>query len=170
MSKKKKPTISQLDKKLWKEFSRFIKLRDSRKDDLKRIGNCITCGKEIIIQENIEGKIHTNGQAQAGHYISRSFKSVKYEEKQVNLQCGGYCNNKHRGNGKPLEYEEVLIKRHGAKWVKDLKYKALHTEKILDKFWTRRDWYEEKIAYYKEKIKEFDQDSCSSVRLQDLPF
>jgi hypothetical protein len=61
------------DTKLWKQFSLFIRLRDT---DENGFGKCFTCGRIIH---------YTKGDC--GHGIGRQHKSVKYNEKNNHLQC-----------------------------------------------------------------------------------
>lgn len=78
MKKKlKKSTVSQLKKKLDKVFSIWIRKRDR--------GVCFTCG----IQRPVK-------QMQAGHYISRSHNSTRFDPKNVHCQCVS-CNIFRRG-------------------------------------------------------------------------
>lgn len=72
-TKKKNPTVSQLDKKLWKVFSEFIRLRDS---DEKGFCKCFTCGR-IKFWKDLD----------CGHGIGRQHKSTKYDEKNNQAQC-----------------------------------------------------------------------------------
>lgn len=76
---KKKLTRSKIVKKLDNIFSQYIRLSASDKD-----GNCtcVTCGKVA----------HWKGEGQqAGHFISRSAYSIRWNEDNVKVQCVG-CN------------------------------------------------------------------------------
>lgn len=116
---KKKPSISSLKKKLWTEFSIYIRNRDK--------WTCFTCGRKA------EGSgLH------AGHFISKSVGGISlyFHEENVNAQCMR-CNIHLGGNqweyGQRLGQEKVdklyKIKNETAKW------------SISD--------YQEKILYYK---------------------
>lgn len=116
---KKKPSISSLKKKLWTEFSIYIRNRDK--------WTCFTCGRKA------EGSgLH------AGHFISKSVGGISlyFHEENVNAQCYN-CNINLSGNiweyGQRLGQEKVdklyKIKNETAKW------------SIYD--------YQEKILYYK---------------------
>src|SRR5690554_3063475 len=63
-------------KKADKYFSQFIRKRDENKP-------CITCGKR--------------GEMDCGHFISRRFESVRYDERNANGQCLK-CNRFQNGN------------------------------------------------------------------------
>lgn len=68
---------------LWKNFSLYIRLRDS---DANGYGKCISCGKIVHYKE-----------ADCGHFKSRRYQTTKYNEKNNNLQCT-YCNDHLKGN------------------------------------------------------------------------
>ena len=72
----KKLTRSKLVKKLDTVFSQYIRLKDSKDG----IGTCITCGKQDHIKN-----------LQAGHFQSRKFYSIRWDERNVKIQCSG-CN------------------------------------------------------------------------------
>ena len=76
MPKIKKPTRSKLVKKLDTVFSQYIRLKDSKDG----IGTCVTCGKQDHIKN-----------LQAGHFQSRKFYSIRWDERNVKIQCSG-CN------------------------------------------------------------------------------
>ena len=84
------------DKKLWKVFSEFIRLRDS---DGQGIAKCFTCGFRS------EWK-----RFDAGHGIGRQHKSVKYDERNVHSQCKR-CNGFEGGN--QAIYKEEVEKKYG---------------------------------------------------------
>lgn len=64
--------ISYLKGKLWRIFSKFIRLRDSNEDGYC---TCFTSGKVIFWKS-----------AQAGHFMSRKFNSTFVHEKNVHAQ------------------------------------------------------------------------------------
>jgi transcription elongation factor Elf1 len=76
MKKKKSKTRPQLIKMLDTEFSRYIRNRDN----LNGFFTCPTCGKTLSID-----------QSQAGHYISRVVKEVRWDDRNVHAQCAR-CN------------------------------------------------------------------------------
>jgi hypothetical protein len=72
-------------------FSRYIRARDK--------GVCFTCNVKKPINE-----------MQAGHYVSRSYKSLRWDERNVNCQCLP-CNVFKHGN---LDaYALKLIAKYG---------------------------------------------------------
>lgn len=117
----KKKTISQLEKILDIEFSKFIRSRDNH--------ICITCGEHA---------------REAGHYIPRSNRALRWDEKNVNAQCTK-CN--HYLSGNLAVYTMRLIDKYGIKTVNVLHAIAKETYKPT------KEWLKERIAYYKEKNK-----------------
>lgn len=95
MTKKKgTKTVSQLKKKAWVVFSKWIRKRD------KYI--CFTCGTSYTPEEAY--KIH------AGHFITRSHNSTLFNERNVNAQCYA-CNIMKRGNAGVYAFR--LMKKYG---------------------------------------------------------
>ena len=124
-SKKKKPSISRLKKKLDAVFSEWVR----RSQDC-----CFTCGKVEHWKD-----------AQAGHFISRTFTCVRWNDMNVNRQCVS-CNVFKHGN--MVEYWLAMEKKYGREiidWLNDIKRKPfkLHTS-----------WLEEQIEFYRLKILE----------------
>ena len=72
----KKPLRKNLIKELDTIFSQYIRLRYSKNE----IAECVTCGK----------KDHWK-KLQAGHFMSRSNYSTRWDENNVQVQCVG-CN------------------------------------------------------------------------------
>lgn len=117
---KSKPTISQLKKKLWIVFSKYIRERDNY--------TCFTCGR-----------VGSGGGIHAGHFISKAVGGLAlyFNEDNVHAQCYN-CNVNLSGNqweyGKKLGEEKVnelyQLKKESWKW------------DIVE--------YEQKIQHYKE--------------------
>ena len=99
----KNKTQSQLIKEADKQFSIFIRRRDV---DGSGYGKCCTCNKRINWKEG-----------DCGHYISRSWHSVRHNEKNAALQCKG--DNGYKG-GCPPEFALYLINRWGAGILEEL--------------------------------------------------
>ena len=72
----KKLTRTKLVKKLDTVFSQYIRLKDSKDG----IGTCVTCGKQDHIKN-----------LQAGHFQSRKHYSIRWDERNVKIQCPS-CN------------------------------------------------------------------------------
>jgi len=128
------------DVKLWKVFSEFIRLRDSIKTTgSKDFFKCCTCGK-----------IKPYAKADAGHFISREFKSIKYDEKNVHAQCRD-CN--FYGSGQQLEYNDFMIKKYGQEVVDSLKLKRDYEK--ANPCQIKGFEIEILLKKYKQKVKEF---------------
>lgn len=114
--------------KLDKIFSEYIRIRDSDEYGFIR---CISCGRRVHWKE-----------ADAGHYIPRSHKSTRWNEKNVNTQCR-QCNRYENGN---LEaYRIGLIKKYGFGTLEELKCLKLEIAHISN------TWIKDKIKYYQQK-------------------
>lgn len=129
--------LSEEDK-FWDTFSKYIRLRDS---DEKGYCKCITCPNEFFWKEG-----------DAGHFVPRSKKIVKFNEMNVNAQCvrcNRFCggeqykhalgiDNKY-GDGTAellsiLSYKTVKVSQEEYKDLNKaykLKVKALLKEKVL---------------------------------------
>ena len=89
---KKAPNLKD---KLDKEFSLFIRLRDSEDGYFR----CISCGQ-----------IKPFEQADCGHYINRQHMSTRFDEMNCNAQCRA-CNRFQEGN--MSGYRQGLVKKYG---------------------------------------------------------
>ena len=78
-------------------FSKFVRLRDS---DSHGILRCISCGEPVFWKK-----------ADAGHFIKRQHKSLRFDEKNVNGQCRK-CNWLLQGND--INYAKGLEKKYGS--------------------------------------------------------
>lgn len=93
---KKKP---EYDQELWDMFSIFIRLRDADENGYVK---CCTCGK--MARWRGDGM-------QAGHFVGRQHWGTRYNEKNVNTQCGG-CNGPY-GAGQQEKHAIYVDKLHG---------------------------------------------------------
>ena len=112
-------------------FSKFIRVRDAN-----RMGYicCISCGKLVFWTK-----------CDAGHFIKRQHKSLRFSEKNVNGQCRE-CNWLKQGND--IEYAKGLERKYGPGIIEHLelaKRNTLHLGK-----------FELKIiaAHYRKKFNE----------------
>jgi len=126
----KSKTISQLHKILWKAFSEYIRRKNADRNGYVR---CCSCGQ-----------IHQWKNVDCGHYISRSFLTVRYDEMNCAPQCKG-CNAFRQGN--PIEFRKHLIDRYGEKAVLDLEGRKNYPAGFT------RDGLILKIEEYKQKLK-----------------
>lgn len=128
--KDRKKTSSQLKKLLDKVFSEFIRRKYADKEGKIK---CYTCPKVLKWQE-----------LQCGHFVSRQHLATRYDEENVRPQCIG-CNI--FGGGKVSVFANNLeFEREGI--VNALYRKSSEIIKSYP--------YEQKIIYYKEKIKQLE--------------
>jgi hypothetical protein len=132
----KKKTVTQLKKILWKEFSRYIRLRDA----IRTTGNtksalCITC-KQL---HDIKGM-------DAGHGITRGESSTLFDERNVHAQCKR-CNMR---GGEQYLYMIEVDKIYGEGTAEELQRLRHETKKFS------RPELIEMIEDYKQRIKEID--------------
>jgi len=123
---------SSLDKILDIWYSRYIRLRDSDGE----FGACCSC----VFVDNINNLDN-------GHFISRTKKATKYDERNTNLQCKR-CNSYLKGN--LIDYAIFLENKYGYGIVQELKEKSKKLCKLGD------DFYEKNIQYYKRECKKLD--------------
>jgi len=130
---KKKPKSSErkLIEKLDREFSLFIRHRDSKNGSFI----CISCNtpKPYI-------------QADCGHFINRQHLSTRFDEINCNAQCRK-CNRFEEGNAQG--YRLGLIAKYGNRAVNLLDVKKSQTRKFSS------FELEVLIKYYREKNKEY---------------
>lgn len=135
----KKPTITQVQKKLWEECKRIIKLL---------YGNtCYTCGKTKLEGSNR----HT------GHFLPKSTcgSYLKYDLRNLRPQCYS-CNINKGGNG--AIFYNNMVKKEGQEYV-DKIFKD--RQKIIKAY----DYYVDLlIAYQKIKTKK-DYKQYESTRI-----
>ncbi len=86
------------DSELWDMFSIYIRLRDSDENGIVR---CCTCGK--CARWRGDGM-------QAGHGIPRQHWGARYNEKNVQTQCGG-CNKFQQGA--QIKFAAFINKKYG---------------------------------------------------------
>ena len=103
-----KKSIKKAKADAWKEFSRFIRLRDS----MLTTGTqthcvCVTCGKTV---ESFGGMLH------AGHVIPSRAAGILFDEKAVH----GQCRNCNYADGKQAEYVAWFISVYGEKKYYDM--------------------------------------------------
>lgn len=119
--KKKKVTISTLKKKRDELYSRYIRIKSSDKDGYSE---CVTCGL----------KAHWK-KLQCGHYVSRRYLSLRWDEGNTFPQCVG-CNMFKSGNMD--EYTMFLVGEYGFEHLRRLAEKKREVVKL-----TVADYYEE---------------------------
>ena len=128
----KKQSVASLVKKLDKEFSLYIRLRDSRPFGYKAF-RCISCGQ-----------IKPFEQMDCGHFIGRTHMSVRFDE----LDCNGECRMCNRFDASHLiYYQKNLEQKIGKDKLNMLIARGNQTKK-----WTAWE-LEILINYYKDQNK-----------------
>jgi hypothetical protein len=135
-SKVTHPSTKKLKKDLWVIFSKYIRLRDCLKTTgTKDNGKCFTCNRLVKIHE-----------CDAGHFISRTYNSTLFNEKNVHLQCKK-CN---AFGGNVLEYRRQIVKMYGEGADIELEDKATELKKFSP------PELKDLIEVYKEKLKKLE--------------
>ncbi len=129
----KRVGIAQLDRKLWPIFSQYIRRRNADEDG---IVYCFTCG----VRKHWK-------QVDAGHFVSRNAKAVKYSEINVQQQCKS-CNGFH--GGMAYEFGKRLDELYGEGTAENLE-----AQRFSISGWTP-EHLENLIEEYKKKVKELD--------------
>lgn len=128
----KKPNLKL---KLDTVFSRYIRLRDARKDGTFR---CISCGRVLPFD-----------QSDCGHYINRQHMATRYSEKNCNAQCRS-CNRFDEGNIQG--YRRGLIAKYGETIVLLLESLKKEINKISD------FEYQTMIDFYRKEVKRLEKE------------
>ena len=134
-SEKKSPSLSALVERLDKVFSKYIRLRDAMPSGLFR---CISCGK-----------IKPIGQADCGHFHSRTHMSTRFDEDNCHAECR-YCNRFSADH--LIGYRENLIRKIGEQRFLLLEVKAHETRK-----WSHFE-LEQLVKYYKALVEKLQKE------------
>lgn len=134
IKEKKANSPKVLKKKLDTILSLYVRRRAS---DSMGMATCITCGIRKHYKE-----------LQAGHYVPRDNYSVRYDLRNLGVQCFK-CNMKLPGckAGNMVQYTKYLLNNYGVEWLKEL---IADGEKI--KHWTPDD-LKELIEHYRNLLK-----------------
>ena len=142
--------VREYKKEATKYFNRAVKYRDSEEVDGKWIFNCITCDRRVLFSYIDEkGDRRYVRTAHAGHFMPETRNNTRYDEENVNGQCGS-CNY---NQGEQYRYALAL----------DLKYgtgKAAELEKLskIPKQFTIQELLEI-IADSKEQIRFYEKEA-----------
>ena len=120
--------MANLIKKLDKEFSRYIRLRDAYPNGMFV---CISCGRVLPIAE-----------ADCGHFIPRANMATRYDEMNCNAECK-YCNRFSLTH--LIGYKKHLIQMYGEE-----KYEALVADGRKIKKWSEFE-LKTMVEYYKNR-------------------
>lgn len=133
MKKKKKLSLSSLERKLDTIFSEYVRRKDA---DAGGTVRCVTCPRLLFWRE-----------AHAGHFIKRQHRSTRWDERNVAPQCPS--DNVFKG-GCQDEFAAHIIEQHGHEVFTELMAKKHQVKK-----YTRSD-LEALITEYKTKLKELE--------------
>jgi len=109
-----KQKTEMTEKSAWAIFSKYIRLRDAIKTTgTKLFCRCCTCGKIKHITE-----------IQAGHFLSRRYKAIMFDERNNHVQCVA-CNTGYKSGrgGNPEMYRVYMLKTYGKKVIDELEYR-----------------------------------------------
>jgi hypothetical protein len=140
----KKHTVAWYKREARKWFNKAVKYRDSEHIDGCWVFDCITCDRKVLFKD-ANGKTYQN--AQAGHFQPEIYSNTRFNELNVNGQCGMVCNK--IGLGEQVKYARALDLKYG-----DGTAARLEEEAKLDKQWTIPELIEiiedskKQIAFY----------------------
>ena len=127
----RKETLGSLKELAWKDFSKYIRLRDCLKTTgSKNSGRCITCGKVFPIEK-----------LQAGHFLAGRNASILFHEDMVNAQCMA-CNVFLHGNIE--EYYPIMLEKYGQSKIDEWKVLKNQTHR----------WTKEELKEIRQKFKD----------------
>lgn len=130
----KKKSIKSLKNRAWKYMSLWVRRSNANEYG---IVNCFTCGSQHMWKD-----------IQGGHFIHGHYKQTFLEQDNVHPQCV-QCNKWKSGN---LDvYAERLRLKIGDDMMEELR--ALSK----DQWKPSREYYEEKISYYKGLVNSLDE-------------
>jgi hypothetical protein len=132
--RKKSPSLSDLEKTLDKVFSQYIRQKDS---DAGGTVECVTCNQLFYWKET-----------DCGHFIKRQYRSVRWDERNVGVQCTR-CN--HYMGGRQDDFSRYIINTYGYSAYDELMRLKYQTMKFS------RLEILEKIDEYKEKLERLNE-------------
>jgi hypothetical protein len=147
--KAKKHTVSWYKAEAKKYFNKAVKYRDSAYIEGEWLFKCITCDRRIIFRDR-DGKFNRN--AHAGHFQPETYSNTRFNEENVNAQCGMPCNY---NQGEQVKYARALDMKYG-----DGTAARLEKEAQIGKQWTIKE-LEEIITDAKEQIRFYDRATSS---------
>lgn len=125
----KKPTITQVQKKLWIQCKRIVRDIYKRGDGTF---DCYTCDQKNLVGSN----------CQTGHFIAKSVCGayLKYDLRNLRIQCFR-CNCNLSGNG--AIFYRNLVRDEGQKYVDDLFVDKQKSIKAIDRYLEQLAKYEQ---------------------------
>lgn len=134
--KRKKLTIPKLRDKVWRVFSRYIRLKNAEQYDNTFYIWCVTCGKTYPFAE-----------MQSGHFKHGKDRECYFDERNVHPQCVA-CNHFHKTTAMQ-KYTVFMLGKYGREVVDEL----LNSKKVI---W-KREVLEDILETYKKKLKELEE-------------
>ena len=108
-------------------FQMWVRYRDN--------WTCVVCGKKV--DPNMPG---AKQEMHAGHYISRKYKSLLLDPKNVNCQCKN-CNGSQNWVGMDPRYTKYIVQKYGAEILDYLFQKQHEIKKISNAEWAELATY-----------------------------
>jgi hypothetical protein len=145
--KQTKPSITEAKKEAIKYFNRAIKYRDNELIEGQLLFICITCPRRVLFRDRDGRFLRT---AHAGHFMPCHKENTRFNELNVNGQCGS-CNY---NQGEQYKYAQELDMKYGLGTADDLvelsKLKKQWTVKelqdIAEEYKEQCIWYEAQIT------------------------
>lgn len=141
-------SITELKKEATKHFNRAIKYRDSERVEDKWVFDCITCETPTLFCYIDDGVRRYMRTAHAGHFQPETKNNTRYNEQNVNGQCGS-CNY---NQGEQYKYAKALDLKYGGGTADELE--ALAQEKhpfTKEELIEIINEYKEQVRFYEEQ-------------------
>ncbi len=145
--------LPKLTKKADEWFSKYVRVRDSELTNGEYVGTCITCNKTGTVAWYDGKKMRFTKGWDAGHFVTRGNKVVRFNDMNVNLQCAFRCNNMR--SGEPVKYKLALKEKYGEevpdelqKLAEETQYYKLSRDELLQIISDSREslvWYENQL-------------------------
>ena len=133
--------LGELEKRLDRVFSEYIRLTNADNFGLVK---CITCGK-----------LHFWKDIHCGHYINRTVKATRFDERNCAPQCN-YCNT--FCEGKHYLFRQKLVNKYGQNEVADIERTA-ELGGRLDRYQLRT-----KIIYFQERVRQLKLEKGAALK------
>ena len=120
----------------------FQKLRVLQEANDQGVVSCITCGKLMMFNDK---------DSQGGHWISRHHTALLFCSRNVNVQCGYFCNGQ---GGKPVEYRQWLVNEYGEDAVKELEQMKRSRKYSLEELVKMRMGWMDEIRKHTKRVEQ----------------
>lgn len=150
MGRRTTNTITAQKNKLWKVFSRYIRIRDClATTSTITHGRCCTCNRHYPI-----------GKLQAGHFIPGREDNILFEPTCVHAQCYR-CNVKRSGEW--VKYYRFMQKKYGKPEIERLMLLSEEPRLITP------EWVAETMEYYLCRVEEMENNYVERQRETKTP-